>query len=128
MSEPITIEQAAAEAGLGDPTGVVLLYGEQSKRGRVRGWMQHGEHAGPVDVDLSRMDDRGALLRSRRHPDCFLLTGDFHKAVQALVGGLLDTAPDRTISNLRRLLGGEEEADRFLTLFDLLEKEASREQ
>lgn len=116
------IEQAIAEAGLENHTGTVLLYGEPNKRGVIRGWMHQGEHAGPVDVDLSRLDQDEAILRSRKHRDMFVFTAKFYEAAQFLIGYLLDTKNDFALRNLRDRLG-DAGADAFLEQMGLSEPE-----
>lgn len=115
--------QQAVAAGYGDPTGYIVLQGDEDKRGRVRGFMQHGEHAGDVEVDLSRMLYGEAILRPRKPGQTsYVFTEGFYRAAQHLCRLCRDHFPQQTLLELQAMLG-EEGADRFLEQMGLSDPE-----
>lgn len=108
----MNVSELQLPENLGDPIGVLMLYGQEDKRGLVRGWMQYGEHAGDVDVDVSRLEVDHAVLRSRKTTS-YVFTAPFYEATQQLVDHLLATQPDFTRRALLALLG-EAGTDRYI--------------
>lgn len=108
--------------GFGDPSGVVLLRDGTDRRGFVRGFIQHGELAGEVDVDLSRMEEGHVAVRPRGRM-AFVFNADEHAALREVLEKALEDVPDYTLRLLCRHLG-ERGADRLLEKLELLETEA----
>lgn len=98
--------------------GTMVLESDPKHPDRARGLLDFGDFKGFVDVDLSRLTEREAVLTSRRRA-MFVFTPAFYEAAQAILALQLQLAPERTMLILRDLLG-EENADRFLEHMGLL--------